>query len=371
MQAYDPYPHISVDGSSWFADVRSPGFGRVQGTPPPIPSGAGRWLTDHFGLIGEGLALAAAHESAVLELLETIKGTQSGRDLLGQIENRCKRFDKSLTIVPWSLDDRRKDAVNSSPRPVNPPAASPKGKPMLRGGADIEITPEDERFIVIGTGKGGGSSVRLHFSADLPYSDDGSIGSEPDEVLFHEMVHALRMLQGELQAVPTGTQDDQYHNVEEFFAVLVTNIYMSEKDPHAQLRPGVSGFKNALPDREATSSGFLLNNLENLFWIQHLYPHETRYFHALKHNVKPNFNPIREYVNHQGLYDVFLASLRGSAVPTTRYTVREGDTLKSIAKSYYQDETKWTVIVAANSRLRRANQQELPAGLVLEIPVLP
>jgi hypothetical protein len=346
MQVYDPFPHISVDGSSWLDDAKD------------------------LGVADGGQAMASDHENSVVQLLDGINGTQSGRELLSQIEDRCKRAKMTFTIVPYSLADRRREPVGSFPKPDNPRAETRKGQPMYRGGSDIAITPQDERFLKIGIGTGGGSSVRLHFSPDLPYSNDGVVGSDPDEVMFHEMVHALRMLQGELQAVPTGATDDDYDNVEEFLAVLVTNLYMSEKDPHGPLRASHNGF-SALRAEESTSDGFLLNNMENLFWIQRLYPSEMRYFHTLAQNRKPKFNPIREYVNNQKTYDVFYAALFGSAVPTTRYTVREGDTLKSIAKSYYQDETKWTVIVAANSRLRRANQQELPAGLVLEIPVLP
>jgi hypothetical protein len=346
MQAYDSFPHISVDGSFLLDECKTRGC--------------------------DGVRAAADQESGVLTLLDTINGTQSGRDLFSQIEDRCKRFDKSLAIVPFSIADREKHGiVNSFPAPESWLAATRKGQPIFRGGEDNKSTPQDERFITSGTGKGGGTSVSLHFDPFVPYWGEGPIGSDPDEVLFHEMVHALRMLQGELEAVPTGTEDSPYNNLEEFLAVLMANIYISEKDPKAQLRGSHDDFTKPLPDQEATSSGFLLNNLENLFWIQHLYPHETRYYHAVTQNAKPQFNPIREYVNNQKSYDIFLASIRGSSVPTTRYTVQQGDTLKSIAKSYYHDESKWTVIVAVNSRLRRANQQDLPAGLELEIPVMP
>jgi nucleoid-associated protein YgaU len=99
-----------------------------------------------------------------------------------------------------------------------------------------------------------------------------------------------------------------------------------------------------------------------------------RYFRVVADNPKPTFNPIGEYVHNQKTYDVYyaaLASASGSSVPTTRYTVRDGDTLKSIAKSYYQDESKWTVIYAVNSSLRRPGQNDLPAGLVVKVPVIP
>ncbi|OAI54568.1 hypothetical protein AYO44_03220 [Planctomycetaceae bacterium SCGC AG-212-F19] len=59
---------------------------------------------------------------------------------------------------------------------------------------------------------------------------DGSDGPAtlPDEVLFHEMVHALRIMGGKsCYRLPVGLR--QYQTEEEFFAILLANIYISEK----------------------------------------------------------------------------------------------------------------------------------------------
>src|SRR5947208_506298 len=79
-------------------------------------------------------------------------------------------------------------------------------------------------------GTGGGSSVHVHFSPDVTFT--GTAGSAGDEILFHEMCHSIRQMQGEFEARPTGDIDRGYDNVEEFFAVLISNIYASEKDPN-------------------------------------------------------------------------------------------------------------------------------------------
>lgn len=56
-------------------------------------------------------------------------------------------------------------------------------------------------------------------------------GWGPDEVLFHEMVHAARMVGGDIDQVPLG---GGYDDEEEYFGILVTNIYESEKGKPAQ-----------------------------------------------------------------------------------------------------------------------------------------
>ena len=57
---------------------------------------------------------------------------------------------------------------------------------------------------MVGTGKG--SDVTIYFTPDTRQKsgcNTGTYGSQPDEVLFHEMVHALRYMQGKSNAIPT------------------------------------------------------------------------------------------------------------------------------------------------------------------------
>jgi hypothetical protein len=84
----------------------------------------------------------------------------------------------------------------------------------------------------------------------------GGVGMEPEDVLFHELVHAVRRLKGVTDRTPTKTPD--YVNLEEFNAVLVTNIAINEKNQFAPLRYGERTFI-AMPEQYKTSAGFLRN----------------------------------------------------------------------------------------------------------------
>ena len=57
--------------------------------------------------------------------------------------------------------------------------------------------------------------------------DPTNRGSSADDVLFHELVHAFLQLAQIFRSVP---RMDGYHNREDFYAVLFTNIYVSEQN---------------------------------------------------------------------------------------------------------------------------------------------
>jgi hypothetical protein len=83
------------------------------------------------------------------------------------------------------------------------------------------------------------------------------VGMDPEYVLFHELVHAMRTLKGLTDLTPTVTHD--YWNTEEFAANLITNIAMSEHDPFGDLRYGEVGFKR-MPAQYKTSDGYLTSS---------------------------------------------------------------------------------------------------------------
>jgi nucleoid-associated protein YgaU len=337
MQVYSNCFNISVDGSSWVAEL-GPFVGGI---------------------------LAFSHESQVLQILNNIGNTWSGYELFTQIYLRGVVFNKNMVIVPYSLADRANPntgAVNAIAQADNMDTATAPGVREFFLGSDNPNTPQDERFQTFGVGQGGGSNVHVHFSPDIVFS--GTAGVQSDEILFHEMVHALREMQGEFEAIPTGDRDKTYDNLEEFFAVLMTNIYISEKNPNASLRKDHQTF-NVLSPAESTSDGFLLNNPENLFWIKLLYPQETGYFLSVASNPLAAFNPIRAYLINQPFYDSL-----GSSVPTTSYTVQPGDTLSGIAQSFYGDPNKWPLIYAVNRTTIGPNPNLIFPGQVLAVPVI-
>jgi hypothetical protein len=56
-------------------------------------------------------------------------------------------------------------------------------------------------------------------------------GWRPDEILLHEMVHAARYLGGDFKKTPIPGMPE-YENEEEYFAILVTNIYIAQKEEY-------------------------------------------------------------------------------------------------------------------------------------------
>jgi hypothetical protein len=58
-------------------------------------------------------------------------------------------------------------------------------------------------------------------------------GMDADEVLFHELVHATRQLAGVVYFMPV---DKNYDNEEEYLAIMLSNIYIRNKNKGAQLR---------------------------------------------------------------------------------------------------------------------------------------
>ena len=65
-------------------------------------------------------------------------------------------------------------------------------------------------------------------NSQLRFIHKHSPGFAPDQILCHELVHAARYLGGDFHQVRIPSMPD-YDNEEEYYAVLVTNIYTSEK----------------------------------------------------------------------------------------------------------------------------------------------
>jgi nucleoid-associated protein YgaU len=144
----------------------------------------------------------------------------------------------------------------------------------------------------------------------------------------------------------------------------LTNIYISEKDPTAPLRKDHHG-KQQLADDESDSIGFLINNAENLFWIQFLFAEEYDTFLAIGANVMATFNPIRAYLEDPAFWN----SLPGPGQPPTNiYNVQPGDSLGSIAQLFYNDASRWRAIYAANRGVIGANPNRIQPGQTLNIP---
>jgi hypothetical protein len=195
-------------------------------------------------------------------------------------------------------DVERLGRCNAATKGVQPQATAPKGvsartNTFFRGDSDNPLTREDERYNLVPQswmGTGEGSDVSLHFDVDeyRKWKCARGPSSQPDEVLFHELVHALRYMQGNASLVPT--ENALFDNEEEFLAIVATNVYISAKGGTA-FRANHHDFELLRPPLN-TSQGFLADrdnlrvmSVHRLLW--------TDTFNALAMVVAP-FNPFRE-----------------------------------------------------------------------------
>src|SRR5580704_6191631 len=203
-------------------------------------------------------------------LFHEIERNEVGKIIISSIEATGKR----VVFAPTDDDrkeeygvcnaethaDRRKDAYIKGDS--NTLFAGKPYDPEDPDGEDARYEAVDDDFH--GTGKG--TNVHIFFN---PEDDDDSPkilcdrtrpAADFDEVLMHELVHALRDAQGKYDPVPT--KDRSYENVEEFLAVVVTNVYLSSKGLH-WLRADHGKRHKRLAPSLSTSAGFLTdeNNL--------------------------------------------------------------------------------------------------------------
>jgi len=83
------------------------------------------------------------------------------------------------------------------------------------------------KFGDIRTGTGVGSDALIEFTPEVFLGPDMRLpGHAPDEVLFHELVHASRIMRGVYR--PSFINQD-YEDYEEYVAISIANIYLSEK----------------------------------------------------------------------------------------------------------------------------------------------
>jgi hypothetical protein len=247
------------------------------------------------------------YAASIDALIKTIGANEVGRLLFQGIENAAKK--EVLTIRPntrgnaaigycnaYTTARKPEDAYRQGVYP-DPTAKPPAIRGAFTGRDDNLATPEDERYEqqpkgFVGTGLGSGSDLEFSPESWGPSRTScyqGEYGSLPDEVLFHEMIHALRNLQGVRNPWPT--EDKDYGNEEEFLAIVATNVYISAKGG-TQLRANADGHW-PLKAPLNTSAGFLTDarNLKILKRYQLIWQPT---FGQLSHAVTAVFNPFRE-----------------------------------------------------------------------------
>lgn len=156
------------------------------------------------------------------------------------------------------------------------------------------------------TGTGLGSDSVVNFSPDMfghgstgacaALGLAGKPGASPSQVLFHELAHAYRQMKGLFNTRPTIAGSVSYTNMEEFFAVVLSNVLIADptySSGNRTLRADHQGFQ-ALAAQLSTSKGFVAH-IPNRNKMVELVQGDREFAKAVA-VVRSNFNPFAEVV---------------------------------------------------------------------------
>ncbi len=231
------------------------------------------------------------YESTVEHLLKQIQHSGTGAAVFGEIDRRAH---KKLQIIP--LDG----IFNAYAKATDYQHATPNGVPE-RSGVDGSLITDAAGHNI--NGLGGGSDAVLKFTAStwVKYCKTGHVGhkngAQPDEVLFHEMVHGAREMRGLFSPQPLG---HMYNTVEEFFAILVANIYSSETGRNIDLRSDHHDFTPLSHNQDSGTKFLPTKDPTNYKYelVEQFVRQESSLAQSLRH-VHASFNPIRRYFELQ------------------------------------------------------------------------
>lgn len=231
---YKAYP-VKIDGSSVLGDILSLPFGTSDD--------------------------AKNYEAAVTAVLDTLCSRAGG---VGQRVMAALPKDKTIVIVPY---DGNGGSCN---------AWANDATIFERGQARVCFSPA--------TWKVGGICKA---------TESAGIGNGSDEILLHEFLHAYRKVRGTYNRAPFKVSPDKlYDDIEELWAILLTNIYMSEKGA-AKFRRDHAGFAE-LPAKWATSESFM-RDPDFFKWIEFFWIREGTLLANIATSSTAPFNPLKAY----------------------------------------------------------------------------
>ena len=159
-------------------------------------------------------SLANNHVKSVTEELDLISKRTTGRVVFGAIKGKSPL---KVRIFPYDF----MSSSNWSSRPLAVTSAADWNAAWQKNAPVIGAGPDGKRFSSDDIGSGDGSDADIFFS-----KKHSSAIKLPDEVLIHELVHASRIVGGEFYDMP---MSGGYGNQEEFLAVVIADMYRSEK----------------------------------------------------------------------------------------------------------------------------------------------
>jgi hypothetical protein len=215
-------------------------------------------------------AAARAYEAGVKGNLSKLLQTASGRILLNSIRFNARRFNSHVKIVPYDGAQGRCNAYVQT-------EATPAGKMA----ATVLFSPE--------TWSRSGPCARIL------RDNTRNKATLPDEVLFHELVHALRTL-AQIFKMPLLTGGlYRYEDFDEFCAILATNVHISDRTN--RVKTGLSSDHHGgrpLDKQLAGSLAFYQSGRNTFHWVERFCT-ENRGFTELLAGVKADFNPLAAY----------------------------------------------------------------------------
>ncbi len=172
---------------------------------------------------------------------------QTSAAVIDEIVKAGTKKSETVTIVPWTrkswempIRGLPDDKLNSGAVADDKPGSTVSGKlsdelpdSVLKQIAATPEGPQRDKLIASYLGTGSGSSSKIYFTAqDWAPSTQGAGLDAADETLLHELVHSLRQEQGQEDpdtlTAPFAQQRQAYSTLEDFAAIVITNIYRSE-----------------------------------------------------------------------------------------------------------------------------------------------
>jgi hypothetical protein len=204
--------NIGADGSDFYRHVFGLSF------LPAIPTDAQK-------------ETARRYEDWIQSLVNTISRAVSGWWILSEIASSSH----NVIVKPWVPDKRKTDAENKPRLPYGDPTSYPDsspagkatGKPVDHPLGPNEMPPRPDF-----AGTGHGSDFVIRFTPWWFIQHPAGPAYDPDELLLHELVHAMNSAKGVLRL--SGGAPGLFDNLEEFCAILMTNIYSAQT--HRNLR---------------------------------------------------------------------------------------------------------------------------------------
>jgi len=212
------------------------------------------------------------YENAVVQVLSNIYRSQVGKALIDHLA----RQDRLVMIMPCTTGDPRTTAMDIH-------AAFPAGVRERLCTSTGYRHVGARRLLARYTGTGRGSPAAILFTPGA-YVGKTSAGERQDEVLLHELVHAIRITTGTQTCRPWG---HQMHSVDEVIAITLTNLYSSTLNPPRPLRKDHTGYSAVQGSPED--------------WIDHMKPalqefarrNQLLVYHLQRASLQSGFQPFR------------------------------------------------------------------------------